>query len=276
MTKNKKTSDRKKPERGGEALIPTSFGNTPCPALKRAVTPPVPLDTSISQPLPHPNNLPPLKNEGGPGSTNKAVCTQPAPRDSETPSPDSFSSEGPVSFCTCDELIAYDSAGSFIGPDSDPLEYFWRCPLHQKDKKKEHYEWDTLSEIMWHRRLLLPAGAKLLKILIEASNKRNPYIPLLEAIDKEIAKTEEDIKWTQLAKEKGKEWHREDQESRASKGISIPYPNWLRKYDSVTVMQLQDKRNKLSQQKLDLQMSVTNFRFEDNYDYNTGGTKCQK
>ncbi len=200
---------------------------------------------------------------------NKAGLTLPAPRESGSP-PDSFSSGGPVSFCTCNQLIAYDTTYSKITPDSDPQEYYWQCPKHQKGKEAP---WliNTLSWLIQNKHLLTKFGLDMLHKLTGFSDKRNPYLPQIAIIDAELDKIKKDIEWAKFAKEKLEEWNQKDQESRASKGKRIPLPQWLNRYDAAKTKKLLDKEYTLSNQKWHLLQQANNFRHHDNYNYNNGG-----
>jgi len=200
---------------------------------------------------------------------NKAGLTLPAPRESGSP-PDSFGNGGPVSFCTCNQLIAYDTTYSKITPDSDPQEYYWQCPKHQKGKEAP---WliNTLSWLIQNKHLLTKFGLDMLHKLAGFSDKRNPYLPQIAIIDAELDKIKKDIEWAKFAKEKLEEWNQKDQESRASKGKRIPLPQWLNRYDAAKTKKLLDKENTLSNQKWHLLQQANNFRHHDNYNYNNGG-----
>ena len=112
--------------------------------------------------------------------------------------------------------------------------------------------------------------------LTKASDKRNPYLPQIAKLEAEIRQIQDEIKWNNLAREKMDEWNQKDQESRASKGKRIPLPRWLCKYDPADAAKLLDKENRLSGQKWLLLQDANKFRIHDNYNYNTGGTECQK
>lgn len=208
-------------------------------------------------------------------STNNAGLTLPAPQESGSP-PDSLCEGGPVSFaplqhfCTCRALLAYDTAYSHVDPDCDPQEYYWKCPQHQKDKEAP---WliDTLSWLIRNKHLLTKFGLDMLHKLTELSDKRNPYLPQIAMIDKELNKIKKDLDWAKHAKEKLDEWNQQDQESRASRNKKIPLPQWLNGYDPAKTKKLLDKENALSTQKWHLLQQANNFRHHDNYNYNSGG-----
>lgn len=201
--------------------------------------------------------------------TNKGSENTPAPRESGSP-PDSLSRGGPVLFCTCNVLIAYDDAGSLVDPDCDPQEYFWQCPLHQM-KINEHFIWRTLSSLMWNRRILTPEGIKLLRLLVEASDKRNPYIPQLEMVRKEIQKTIKAGEWAAFAREKTEEWYQKDQHSRLTTGEEIPIPEWLKRHHAGPEIDRSKILDDLREQEWQLECAVRDFRYTDNYNYNSGG-----
>jgi len=205
-------------------------------------------------------------------STNKAYQPHTSAVGSEKPFSTQTTPDPAATSCYCGVVVATfegfeaqeSSRTNFLDDELSEYDggaYYRRCQVHESDSQST---WliDSLGDLVRLRATLTPAGIEFMNELRRESDKKNPYIPELDRVKGQIANIDEFLSWCNHAREKEEEWNQEDSASRASKGIAIPYPDWLRKYSRENQRVMETRRDELFNEKLEIQQKIVNWRYQ--------------
>lgn len=220
------------------------------------------LNFSGSEGLSNPER-PPIRNNGlEPESaqisnTHTSAAGPMSPSSDQTPDP-----AAPSETCYCNVVVATRAAYiDMDGEEQDMQVYYRRCPVHEQGGHGDFL--DTLYDFRRDPHLdLTKEGRAFMNKLRRESDKKNPHIPELERVKREIEEADEFLSWCEHAQEKREEWNQQYSVSLAMTGTGIPYPDWLRRFSRENQKAMEIRRDELFNQKLEIREKIVDWRYQ--------------